>query len=280
MTLPMEPGQVLFWAQVIASVSVVLASLEWLAAAPLMGPRGVLQWEVLRSRYTFLYEGPAARLVHPVLRYPAALAVPGVRAVAAGALLALPGLEGAGAAALAGVVAVTSVLMFVRSPYSMDGADQMTVLTFATLSLVHASGHPWVREAGLWFIAIQGALSYSIAGWAKASARDWRNGRYLAQIMATRIYGAPALARFLGDHPRLAALAAWSVILWESTFILVFFLPEPAVAAYLLLGLFFHVHTALAMGLNTFFWSFVAAYPPIYYAASRSHAWLGGLLGS
>ena len=60
---------------------------------------------------------------------------------------------------------------------------------------------------------------------------------------------------------------AWSLILWESCFPLLLVAPRPLAILFLLMGIAFHGGAALFMGLNTFFWTFVATYPAVIHCA-------------
>jgi hypothetical protein len=55
------------------------------------------------------------------------------------------------------------------------------------------------------------------------------------------------------------------LITWESTFPLVLIVPRPVAYAMVASGVLFHLSNGFLMGLNDFFWLFVAAYPALLY---------------
>jgi hypothetical protein len=191
-------------------------------------------------------------------------------ALRTGAALALLLWEPAGLlrVGLVAGIAVLTIAPSTRSPFGLDGADQMSVITFVGLTLAHLGSSPVVQKAFLWFIALQACLSYATAGWAKVAAPRWRSGEYLTSVFATLTYGHAGIARFLAPRRQLTAFVARSMILMECVLPLALVLPAPGTLALLAVGVLFHLSAALIMGLNTFFWSFVAAYPAIFYCAS------------
>jgi hypothetical protein len=65
----------------------------------------------------------------------------------------------------------------------------------------------------------------------------------------------------------LVLVAAWCVILWETTFPIAILAPNRVRWVLLGLGACFHIGVAVGMGLNTFLWAFVATYPAVEYCA-------------
>lgn len=170
---------------------------------------------------------------------------------------------------LTGLLLIAMVITLVRSGYGADGSDQMNIvmltgLTLAGLFPKEDSG----QLMALWFVTLQLVLSYTIAGVAKAYGAPWRDGSGIVGILSTHSYGSPLLNRVLHQHRWLALTSSWSVIIFESTFWMVLFLPQPGVATYLLLGLVFHISISIFMGLNTFLFAFLATYPIAWYCLS------------
>jgi hypothetical protein len=126
-----------------------------------------------------------------------------------------------------------------------------------------------VERAYVWFVALQSCLAYATAGWAKAVARGWRDGTYLADIMATQIYGHARFGAFLSGHPTIARTMSLSLVVWECAFPLVLLVPPPVAIGFLTSGFLFHLANAYFMGLNTFLWSFFAPYPAILYCVQH-----------
>jgi hypothetical protein len=156
------------------------------------------------------------------------------------------------------------MVMTYRSGYGEDGSDQMlTIVAAGLLSFaLLPESTPW-RPIGLWFIAAQSVLSYTAAGISKLAAPLWRNGRASLMIFRTETYSNPTVAHML-ERSRAAQIAlAWTTILFECLFPLALFAPMPVAVTLLALGFVFHLANAFVMGLNVFFWAFVATYPAV-----------------
>lgn len=249
----------------LASVPVLLSSLEFLYRRRILADEGLMSWTVAQVRGPWLVAPGLGAGFNAVLAWPRVLGLVGVRAAVAAAVLLWP--QGTPQPwPLLATAAVLNVLFFVRSRYGHDGADQMGSITFVALAIGVAST-PATRAAALWFLALQAALAYGTAGVAKAVAPGWRNGSHLAGIMGTRMYGHAGLAAALRARPVLARALGFGTLAWECAFPLVLVLPTPAVVAFLASGIAFHVANAVFMGLNTFFWAFIATYPAILYCA-------------
>lgn len=84
----------------------------------------------------------------------------------------------------------------------------------------------------------------------------------------TVIYGNPWMAVPFTQRPTVAKLAARALIAFECSFPLVLILPDHYSLLLLALGISFHLTAAVLMGLNTFFWAFVATYPAVMFCSS------------
>jgi hypothetical protein len=190
------------------------------------------------------------------------------RALLALAIVFMPASSGFGLW-LYPLTAILTLVFFIRTRYGHDGADQMSMIAFTSLAIGQLATDPFTHRMGLWFLTIQLCLSYLVAGIAKLSSAGWRDGSYIAGICGTRMYGNERLARLLASRPALAKSLARSIIVWECSFVLVLVLPLPWAIGLMLSGVVFHVVNAAVMGLNTFFWSFVALYPALLYCIAR-----------
>lgn len=244
--------------QRLAAVSTLISSLELLARPDLHADGHLMSWEVGQLRSAAVLRRASAVGLRNVMSTTGFRSLLAGRVVASAALLvASP--TGGGAAALTGTVAVSSMALMSRSPYGWDGADQMSAIMF--LGLCAGSVLPEIRPALNRFFAYQLCLSYLASGVAKAGSREWRSGAALTGITGTRMYGNERLHRYLRDRPAHATALAWCVIVAECAFPLVLVVPRRARHAALAGGVLFHAVVAVTMNLNTFFWSFAAAYP-------------------
>jgi hypothetical protein len=247
------------------TVGATISTLEWLANWHQLRDSGLFSWPVIKSRPA-LAGTLLGKLAGVFLAYPNVL---GLLALRLSALLALLPAIASGwfVAWILGVVVATTFLLNVRSPYGMDGSDQMATHVFGALFLGFLPGTTLALDAALWYIALQACLSYATAGLAKALSPHWHRGDTVFSIFNTRTYGHPVAARFLHGRPGLTKALSWGVVAAEVAFPLALILSYPYGLVLLGWGLVFHAANALVMGANSFFWSFVATYPAILYCA-------------
>lgn len=273
---PLSAAEALALCERLVGAATLLSSLELLARPRSLARGGLLSWEVAQLRAAWLTHGKLARCLDRLFSGTGLLALLALRAAAAAWLVVgaggIGGIGGTGGvhAAVVVVAATTTLLLMLRTPYGNDGADQMGLLVLLAAAVVRICGpRPAVLEAALWFIALQACLSYATSGLAKLAGRSWRDGSGIVGVLSTNTYGSPALATLLGRHSTLAVGASWLIIAGEALFPLVLVVPDPWIPVVLAGGLAFHLGCAVVMGLNTFVWSFGAAYPAIFWLAVR-----------
>jgi hypothetical protein len=156
--------------------------------------------------------------------------------------------------------------------YGSDGSDQMGMLIIITLILCLVPiNNPLLLNVGIWFIAIQSCLSYTVAGISKLSSVEWRTSTAMRSIFSTKTFGSRKAALFLKKHRFMNVLLCWNVMLTEALFPLCLILPLPFALVFLFWGFTFHLLNAIIMGLNSFFWAFMATYPAIIYVNLQIH---------
>lgn len=165
------------------------------------------------------------------------------------------------------LIFVSLLLPVIRNPYGNDGAYQMYMIIFGTLSL-----SLFVAIDGLMGlilmanIALQLLLSYAVSGIAKLKSATWLDGSAIIGITGTRIYGNPYLFGLFRTYKGMALLVCLSVIILEVGFVIAFLFANTQVfLLFMGLGVLFHLGTAIFMGLNNFFFAFVATYPCVWY---------------
>jgi len=120
----------------------------------------------------------------------------------------------------------------------------------------------------LWFIAGELILSYFIAGLAKMISPIWRKSHALPAIFSTKIYGHEGIFQLVMKHKTLSIVLCWPVFIFELLFVLALF-SEHLCFFLCIVGFFFHLFSAIFMGLNTFFFSFVSTYPALFYCCYK-----------
>lgn len=257
----------LTWTTRLLAFSALLNSAEMLARWPLFRDQGVLGWPWLRTKRGFLQH----KCVAWVCAFPNFLVVLALRMLGALLLLAWPIYPFFSGLAVASIF-VSSLLISLRNfPYGVTGAHRMTTVISGALLLYHVVPDSLVVAQGcLWFIAGQACLSYATAGWIKLKDPAWRNGTALFQTVNVPMTGTPPwLAKILHQHPRLAKISNWFTVMMEGTFPLVLLIGHPFHFIYLGWGVLFHAAIALLLGLNHFFWVWLATYPAILYVSAQ-----------
>lgn len=252
----------------LAACGMLLTSLEYLWAREVLNDGGTMSWPVGSLRHMHRPGGFLRAALNELLKYPNVCGILVVRAILALAILA-----GVNQPLLALGISLLTILFLIRSPYGHDGADQMLLIIFIGLSLISLSDTHLTRATLLWFLSFQVCLAYSVSGFAKLSAKGWRDGSYLIAICGTSIYGNVSMAKLLRSRPRLARVVAVSLILWECSFPLTLFAPIQASYAFIATGLVFHLVNAYFMGLNTFVYAFVATYPALLFCVQTRRFW-------
>lgn len=250
--------------EVLLGGSVALQSLEYLRIAAL---DKVSDWALLRPEIP-----PRPRWVRPLLD---ALFTPGrYRALlllrltlALGLMAGVLGLLGAGLL----MVLAWLLLMRWRGAFN-GGSDFMTLVGLTGLLLAHlvgaVAGMDWGWRAGLWYVALQSLTSYFMSGWVKLLHPSWRRGQALAQFLDTGVHG-PLPLNHTFRRPALAAALSWAFTVWEGVFPLAL-LDARLALALCAVGAVFHFLVFRYLGLNRFFWAWLATYPAIVWCAGQA----------
>lgn len=247
---------VLWWTSVAIAIWSTIASLELIVVR-----RAFIPGAPLGPDLAALVRGRMMpRLLASPLAAPCGLL--GLLLVRLIAGLTLPFLgEGALAAVLAVVLATTALVGLLTG--GSDGADKIAlVAALAALAITvgRVIDDAWLCLAGIAWAAGQATIAYVTSGAAKLVRPFWRDGRALVAVMTSYRSG-HALAAAVVRHRAAALGLAWGVMLVETLFPLALIAP-PAVAIPILAALaLFHAATAVVMGLNTYPWAFIAAYP-------------------
>ncbi len=160
------------------------------------------------------------------------------------------------------VLAFVTLLVGTRFDGNFNGgSDRMTLVVLSGLTIELAA--PWwpaARLVGLGWIAVQLTLSYFVAGVAKLREPTWRNGSALGAILKSGHYVVPPSVRQLPDI--VVGALGFVTLGFELTFPLVFIVAHTA-PAFFALALGFHLVNFLVLGLNRFFWAWLAAWPAL-----------------
>src|ERR1700712_2174786 len=241
----------------LSALALLLQSVEWLQVRAAFADNGVWRYALLLPEQRALPFGLSwlCRMSLPYARFVVLL---WLRCAAASLALFL------GESSVWPFLLITQILVCVRfRGASNGGSDSMSVVLTSALSLPVLLGRtPLAIQAALLYIAVQVTLSYVIAGLAKLRQADWRDGSALRHFVVGSPYGVPKLVQRLLERRALAEVLGWSIIAFECLFPLAWLDPRVCVA-WLICGTLFHAANVLVLGLNRFFWAWVAAYPAL-----------------
>ena len=244
-------------------VRVILNGAEALARSKEYATAGLSAWPLKRARYPWLAHGMLANVLDTGLRNPRYLYLVALQTFCAVALL-LPMMRPAASLLLLFILAVELLSPLRNGGYGMEGSDQMHLILLCALNVYFAVSDPFARTAVVWFIALQSMLAYFTSGIVKLKTRSWKAGAAIRLVLGTDNYGSRWLAQFLNRIPEVSKLMCWGVVAFECLFPIVVLAGPKATLPLLICGACFHLMIAGTMGLNGFFWSFVATYPAIY----------------
>jgi hypothetical protein len=275
----MEPESVALWCGVPLAVAVAQDSLEVIAERRHLRANGLFGLGVLvTGRPRTLLNGPLAAPLCRLFLYPAVLALPLAQLAAAAVLVTAAAARTPTLAALAGIAALVilaaRMLLHLRNQFGIDGSNHMILVCSTVIAAVLLLPDRQAQSLALYYLAGQLLLCYAAAGGAKALSPVWRSGSAIPRVTSTITYGSPRVGALLSAHPPAGLILSWSVIAFECAAPLLILAGTPGAVAIIAGGLAFHISVAAIMGLNTFLWSFAAAYPALLYLAHQiDHLW-------
>jgi hypothetical protein len=160
------------------------------------------------------------------------------------------------------------LLLQLRNRFGLEGSDQMLTILFTSGVVISLSSPPFQYMLYFTLCAHVGTC-YLSSGLSKLSSADWRTGDAIVGIMSTEGYGHRLALQLFESHPLISKIVCGAVIAWQIAFVPLSFVSVETLAAVLIIGCFFHVLNAFFMGLNVFFWTFIALYP-VYFSICRT----------
>jgi hypothetical protein len=144
------------------------------------------------------------------------------------------------------------------------GSDQMIFILLTGLFFAFVLKNESTAKFGLLYIAIQLLYSYLKAGVAKVRSRDWRSGDALGIFLSRSFYAdTRAQSLKLIQHKGTAKVLNFGVVLFELTVWLAPLLKLTTM--YFAFAFCFHFVIYRTLGLNRFFWAWIAAWPSVFY---------------
>ena len=253
-----DPDKMLSLSCILLGLWGMLNAAQWVASAARWRRGSALGWDLQGLRTSRLYGG------RWLSRAFAPLASPMIWSLhfAASLMICILPIGWARFGALL-IIAVTNALLILRS--SADGGDKMAmVVTYGLLfqMLGSITAQPLLSLAGLLWVGGQLTICYATSGLSKLILADWRNGAVPRQALSSFSYG-NRITHNLMQYPAVTLTLAWGIILIESLFPLALLAPMPVLIAALCGMALLHLSISFAMGLNTYVFAFIAAYPSV-----------------
>jgi hypothetical protein len=140
-----DPSLVLDLVQRLASVSMIISSLEFLAMDNiLLSDGGLMSWKVNELSIRYMGSQHFQTIIGYVFEYPGVLVVIFIRLLSAIILLLFGITQGNNniffETILVTAIAATSIILVTRAPYGHSAADQMSIILFVTIAIAYAFG--------------------------------------------------------------------------------------------------------------------------------------------
>jgi hypothetical protein len=247
-------------------VAVVLQALQVLVESKQYGASGIYSYAVLRKPFSWMSKGWQGFVLNRLCESPSYLLFIALQMIAAVLVIfhLFPSLLGC----FILMILLVHLLSCLRHKAGLDGAQQMQTIIFASLLLFYMSSDPLAKTDCLLFIGLQVLLAYLTAGVVKVKSSAWRSGTALGNILQGARFRNEKVSHMVRKYPLLAKIVCWSIFTGECLFPLLVLTGTQSCLLVLVAGILFHLTIALVMGLNSFFWSFVATYPAVLFLAN------------
>lgn len=110
--------------------------------------------------------------------------------------------------------------------------------------------------SAFWILRLQLLLAYAATGLHKLSGTYWLDGTAMGIVATDPAYG----MAWLADVPWLATMSTWMVLVFQLTFPIAVWFKRPRIP-WMVMGIVFHLGTAISLGIPEMALAFVAAYP-------------------
>lgn len=144
------------------------------------------------------------------------------------------------------------------------GSDYMAIIILTSLIIFSLSPNADFGKAAIYYLSFHLASSYFYAGLVKIRNREWRSGIALKEFMSLTIFKENIDLNKLFSNLSFNKMLSYFIILWELLFPLAF-LDKNIAIVMLTIGILFHLFNAYIIGINRFFYIWLAAYPVVFY---------------
>lgn len=245
--------------QTLTALAVFFQTTEYLDLQKSFSEKGIWRWSEIRTEFSFLPKGVQS-FFDFLLKDRHFLVLLWTRLIFSLLFLFFPTFL------LVFFLFVSSLLISQRFRGSFNGgSDYMSLILLSSLSLQSLLPYPFVTKGVLWYIALQSATSYFIAGLVKIKQRSWKTGEAMTQFIHSPNYNPPSFVKKVLAKKPLALTASWLVMGFELFFPLIFALSPGAGLYWLGAGFLFHLNNTFLFGLNRFLIIWAATYPALYF---------------
>ena len=253
---------------IICAFVIILSCLEYLKSYHLLSDKSYLSWSITKYKCKLPLHGFIGKVVNQFFSYKYYKFIILLRLLSAILILLLALYNITVPSILYGIAAITTISLIVRGMYGLDGSFHMNMIIITSLFLYSLfPAQSFGAHLCIYFIGIQGILSYLIAGITKLQGEKWRNGQAIIGIFGTKTYGNQMFYSYVLKYESLSLLLGWFIIFFEIAYVFVLVVPFEYKLLILFTGFCFHAFNSLFMGLNNFFFSFLNAYPAILFLA-------------
>jgi hypothetical protein len=257
----------------LVGIGTILASAELLSLHKVWSRNGLFSWAVTRTCYTSQMRSGSIIFLDAVCDDPQYTALLGLEMLCGVALLL--NIFPNHMMYLLLAILFVHLLTFLRN-LGTDGADQMQTLLLVSLACYYATPDPLIKRAAIGFIALQTVLAYFTAGIVKFWSSAWLKGTVLRESLALGM-GSEAFYKWMPKSSRANQLLCLSVVAYECLFPLSIVLKPSMSLAVLGAGVLLHLTNAFALGLPRFLFTFVAAYPAVFWVTCNVQSALHGI---
>jgi len=251
----------LLWTTRLAALAIVLQTIELLLLRRTYANNGIWRWSALAPEFSG-FPRPLRKLFEFLFKEPNFYLLLLARMVAASFLFFIS------TPLLLLFLLFSTIATSVRWRGTFNGgSDYMTIVILSALTVAATfPSNPSVFLGCNLYVVAQLVLSYLISGLVKLRSQDWQNGSALTAFTASAMFAPPTVLRPILENERQAKILGWSIIAFECLFPLCFINVEFCLV-FIAIGTLFHLGNSYVMGLNRFFFAWIATYPMLYWVA-------------
>ncbi|RKQ42459.1 hypothetical protein BXY85_3070 [Roseivirga pacifica] len=250
----------------IASIGIIINSFELINRRHLFQNNNLFSWVLINKlRPSLARKRSVNRLINFCISYPNILWLIGIRLLSAFVILFFQTEYWLVSIAiwflyLSGIL-IFNIRVVVRTGYTVF--LQVILVSISMQRLFPNSST--LEVACIWVIAIQCCLVYFENGLTKLKEVKWKQGAAIYNIIRNPLYKSPISRLSILEKSTFLKTVSWSVLIFETAFPISLLGGNASLIIFLGFGLVFHFTNSWILGLGSFFWTFVAAYPAIIF---------------